>query len=317
MRPVQQDWKVVFENSFNQYISKKEAADTVVMWENGSKGKRPTKAGDTSVQTRSFVERAGAIAIVGDKSVFTNCKFIGRQDTLYGDAGIKAVFQKCDILGAVDYIYGGMDAVFYQCMLRMNTDSKTDSDQAYLTAAQQTSGRGYLMYNCTVTSTTPGIDTASEYRSKPGYFGRPWSPNTAEVVFYNTVVETTNHPGSEGKSLIVPQGWNNTLSGESKKLYEYGTIELSKEDNTAGRAKWSTHLDTPKIDDGKTDISIKAFLGGWTDELNARGLVLELTDDQMNRAPSNPATGAPAVAVGLMAAAAAGAAIAISKRKRQ
>jgi len=308
---------IVFENSFNQYISKKEAADTVVMWENGSKGQRPTKVGDTSVQNRSFVERAGAIAIMGDKSVFNNCKFIGRQDTLYGDAGIKAVFQKCDILGAVDYIYGGMDAVFYQCMLRMNTDSKTDSDQAYLTAAQQTSGRGYLMYNCTVTSTTPGIDTASEYRSKPGYFGRPWSPNTAEVVFFNTVVETTNHPGSEGKSLIVPQGWNNTLSGESKKLYEYNTIELSGENNTAGRAKWSTHLDTPKIDDGKLDISIKAFLGDWTDELNARGLVLELTEDQMNRAPSNPATGAPAVAAGLMAAAAAGAAIAISKKKRK
>ncbi len=308
---------IVFENSFNQYISKKEAADTVVMWENGSKGERPTKYGDTSVQTRSFVERAGAIAIVGDKSVFNNCKFIGRQDTLYGDAGIKAVFQRCDILGAVDYIYGGMDAVFYQCMLRMNTDSKTDSDQAYLTAAQQTSGRGYLMYNCTVTSTTPGIDTASEYRSKPGYLGRPWSPNTAEVVFYNTVVETTNHPGSEGKSLIVPQGWNNTLSGESKKLYEYGTIELSGEDNTSGRAKWSTHLDTPKIDDGKTDITIKEFLGDWTDELNERGLVLELTAEQMNRSPSNPATGIPAVSAGIAAAALAGAAIALSKKKRK
>ncbi len=308
---------IVFENSFNQYISKKEAADTVVMWENGSKGKRPTKVGDTSVQTRSFVERAGAMAIIGDKSVFNNCKFIGRQDTLYGDAGIKAVFQHCDILGAVDYIYGGMDAVFYQCMLRMNTDSKTDSDQAYLTAAQQTSGRGYLMYNCTVTSTTPGIDTASEYRSKPGYFGRPWSPNTAEVVFYNTVVETTNHPGSEGKSLIVPQGWNNTLSGESKKLYEYGTIELSNEDNTANRTKWTTQLDTPKIDDGKVDISIKEFLGDWTEELNKKGLVLELTAEQMNRNPSNPATGAPAIAAGVMAAAVAGAAIAISKKKRK
>ncbi len=308
---------IVFENSFNQYISKKEAADTVVMWESGSKGQRPTKYGDTSVQTRSFVERAGAMAIVGDKSVFTNCKFIGRQDTLYGGSNIQAVFQNCDILGAVDYIYGGMNAVFYQCLLRMNTDDKTASDQAYLTAAQQSSGRGYLMYNCTVTSTTPGIDTASETRSKPGYFGRPWQANTAEVVFYNTVVETTDYPDAKGKSLIVPQGWNNTLGGESQKVYEYGTIELSGEDNTSGRAKWSTHLDTPKIDDGKTDISIKEFLGDWTDELNERGLVLELTAEQMNRSPSNPATGIPAVSAGIAAAALAGAAIALSKKKRK
>ncbi len=304
---------IVFENSFNQYISKKEAADTVVMWENGSKGQRPTKAGDTSVQTRSFVERAGAMAIVGDKAAFNNCKFIGRQDTLYGDAGIMAVFNKCDILGAVDYIYGGMDAVFYQCQLRMNTDSKTDSDQAYLTAAQQTSGRGYLMYECTVTSTTPGVDTASEYRSKPGYFGRPWSPNTAEVVFYNTTIETTNHPGSEGKSLIVPQGWNNTLSGESKKLYEYGTIEKSGENNTAGRAKWSTHLDTPKIDDGKTDITIEAFLGDWAKTLSNRGFFSD--GDILDDTP-NPPTGIPATAAAIAVAVIAGSAILVAKKKR-
>lgn len=303
---------IVFENSFNQYISKKESEDTVVMWENGSKGERPTTYGDTSVQTRSFVERAGAIAIVGDKSVFNNCKFIGRQDTLYGDAGIKAVFNKCDILGAVDFIYGGMDAVFYQCQLRMNTDSSTESDQAYITAAQQTSGRGYLMYECTVTSATPGVDTASEYRSKPGYFGRPWSPNTAEVVYYNTTIETTDYPGSEGKSLIVPQGWNNTLSGESKKLYEYGTIELSGEDNTASRAAWATQLDKAAIDDGSTEITIEAFLGDWATTLSNRGF---FSDGDVDT--TNPATGVPGVSIGFAAAALACAAIAVSKKKRK
>lgn len=307
---------IVFENSFNQYISKKEAADTVVMWESGSKGQRPTKYGDTSVQTRSFVERAGAMAIVGDKSVFTNCKFIGRQDTLYGGQNIQAVFQNCDILGAVDYIYGGMNAVFYQCKLRMNTDDKTASDQAYLTAAQQSSGRGYLMYNCTVTSTTPGVDTASATRSKPGYFGRPWMANTSEVVFYYTVVETTDYPDAKGQSLIVPQGWNNTLGGESPKMYEYGTIEISGENNTSGRAGWSKVLSTKKIDDGATDISIKAFLGAWTDELNARGLVLELTEDQMNHDASNPATGIPGAAAAAALVAIAGASILVAKKKR-
>ena len=210
-----------------------------------------------------------------------------------------------------------MNAVFYQCMLRMNTDDKTASDQAYLTAAQQSSGRGYLMYNCTVTSTTPGVDTASETRSKPGYLGRPWMANTSEVVFYYTVVETTDYPDAKGKSLIVPQGWNNTLGGESPKMYEYGTIEISGEDNGTGRAGWSKLLSTKKIDDGATDISIKAFLGDWTDELNARGLVLELTEDQMNHDASNPATGIPGVAAVAALAAIAGASILVAKKKRR
>lgn len=305
---------IVFENSFNQYISKKEASDKVVMWDSGSKGQRPTTYGDTSVQNRSFVERAAAMAIVGDKAVFNNCKFIGRQDTLYGAQNIKVAFNKCDVLGAVDFIFGGMTAVFYQSKLRMNTDSKTDSDQAYLTAAQQTSGRGYLMYECTITSTTPGVDTASEYISKPGYLGRPWSPNTAEVVFYNTTVETTNHPGSEGKSLIVPQGWNNTLSGESKLVCEFGTTEKSGEDNSKNRVKWSNVLDKPYIDDGKTEITIAAFLGDWEKTLSARGFFSEDGNVDLDE---NPATGIPGANVGFAAAALAGAAIAISKKKRK
>ena len=313
---------IVFENSFNQYISKKEAEDTVVMWESGGKGIRPTKYGDTSVQARGFVERAGALSIVNDvkEVVFNNCKFIGRQDTLFGGAGTEALFQKCDIYGGVDYIYGGMTAVFYQCNLVMNNDENMASDQSYLTAAQQSSGRGYLMYNCTVTSTTPGVDTANEHLSKPGYLGRPWQPNTSEVVFYYTVIEDTNFPGSEGKSLVVPAGWNDSLGGQSPYMYEFGTIELSKENNSAERASWTKVLDKPVLADG-SEISIKTFLGDWTDTLNARGLAVELTEDQMNkeavRDNRNPATGIPAgigTAVALIAIA--GSAILVAKKKK-
>ena len=312
---------IVFENSFNQYISKKESQDTVVMWESGGKGIRPTKYGDTSVQTRSFVERAGALSIANnvDKIVFNNCKFVGRQDTLFGGVGTKAVFQKCDIYGGVDYIYGGMTAVFYQCNLVMNNDENTASDQSYLTAPQQSGGRGYLMYNCTVTSTIPGVDTANTHTSKPGYFGRPWQGNTSEVVFYYTVIEDTNYPDADGKSLIVPEAWNNTLGGESPFMYEYGTIELSSENNSAARAGWAKVLDKPVLSDG-TEISIKAFLGNWTDELNARGLVVELDPDQMNKAAvrdtRNPATGLPGIGAAIALIAIAGSAVLVAKKKK-
>jgi exo-poly-alpha-galacturonosidase len=271
---------IIFENSYNQYISKKEAADTVVEWATGGKGTRPTTYGDTSVQNGSFVERAAAIAVNGDKSVFNGCKFIGRQDTLYGDSGIKALFQKCDILGGTDYIFGGFISVFYQCNLTMNTNDADAADVAYITAAQQSGGRGYLMYNCNITSTTPGLDTASKYRSKPGYFGRPWASNTSEVVYYKTVVGTTDYPDNAGQSLILPVGWNNSLGGQSVNMYEFGTMEASGVNNTASRVAWATTLTTPVLND-KTAVSIASFLGDWAKTLQAKGLAIELNESQL------------------------------------
>ncbi|MCH5196939.1 MAG: hypothetical protein J1F28_09500 [Oscillospiraceae bacterium] len=283
---------IVFENSFNQYISKKAAEDIVVKT---SKAKEPQNgparadlpAGDTSVQDKDYVERAAALAIAADKSVFINCKFIGRQDTLYGDKNVKAAFHECDILGGTDYIFGGMIAVFYKCNLVMNTSDTNKNDVAYITAPQQDSGRGYLMYECTITSTTPNVDTASTMRSKPGYFGRPWKANTSEVVFFRTTIKTTNHTSASGQSLILPAGWLSSLGGESPYMYEYGTIELSGEDNSASRANWAAYLTKPVLADG-TEINIKAFLGSWAEELQARKLLLETESEPDPEDPEDP-----------------------------
>jgi pectin methylesterase-like acyl-CoA thioesterase len=164
------------------------------------------------------------------------------------------------MMGATDYIFGGMNAVFYQTELAMNT-SEDPNDTCYITAAQQATGRGYLMYECKVTSAIPGTETASAYRSKPGYFGRPWAATTSEVVFYNTTIETSNNPSFNGQSLIFPLGWNNSLGGNSAKMYEYGTIEQSGINNAASRASWATLLTTPTLTDG-TAITTFNFTKG-------------------------------------------------------
>ena len=256
---------IIFENSFNQYISEKESKDILV--ENtGSKGERSKTAGDTTVQNKSFVERAAALAMANNIQdvYFNNCRFVGRQDTLYGGAGAVAAFYKCQVMGACDYIFGGMTAVFYKCKLIMNT-SDDSVDVAYITAPQQTSGRGFLMYNCTVTSTTPGVDTASDKTSKPGYFGRPWQPSTSEVVFDKTIIQATDYTDTL-ESMIEPAGWLSTLGGESDGMYEYGTMEcLENLDNSTNRVSWSKVITDGKLADG-TDIStadraISAFLG--------------------------------------------------------
>ncbi|MCB0473369.1 MAG: thrombospondin type 3 repeat-containing protein [Flavobacteriaceae bacterium] len=267
---------LIIENSYNQYISKKESEDVVLLG-NGNKGVRPTDYGNTGVQDRAFVERAAAIGIANgsDKVILNKCRVVGRQDSFYGGSNTRVVIYKGAMMGAVDYIFGAMTAVFYKSDLVLNT-SDVSSDAAYITAAQQAGGRGYLMYECNVVSTEPGLNTASAQKSKPGFFGRPWQATTSEVVFYNTRIDTSAFAGYEGKSLIDPEGWKNTLGGESEKMYEYGTIELSGEDNSASRASWSTVLTTPVLTDG-TEITTFNFTkgnDGW-DPLPA----LEANDD--------------------------------------
>ena len=268
---------IIFENSFNQYVSEKAAEDTIVAQSSAKEGttaRASMEAGDTAVQDKAYVERAAALALTpsATEAYFEGCRIIGRQDTLYGGVGTTAAFYDCAIYGGTDYIFGGMTAVFAKCDLVLNT-SENKNDVAYITAAQQSSSsaRGYLMYNCTVTSTTPGVDTASSYTSKPGQFGRPWQANTSEVVFFDTVVETTNwtlsgstyvYDADSTVSLIQPAGWNSSLGGESARNVEYGTYEVSGEDNSASRVSWVQQPDTAVLADG-TAISVEAFLGDW------------------------------------------------------
>ncbi len=277
---------IIFENSFNQYMSDKAAEDVIVPQSGAKEGtvKRASmKAFDTTVQDKKYVERAAALALTksATETYFENCRFIGRQDTLYGADNATAAFYNCAVYGGTDYIFGGMTAVFAKCDLVLNT-SEDKNDVAYITAAQQASSaqRGYLMYNCTVKSTTPGVDTASKYVSKPGQFGRPWKANTSEVVFFDTVVEATNwkdgaYDESAKTSLIQPAGWNTSLGGESARNVEYGTYEVSGENNSAKRVTWVQQPQTAVLADG-TAISVAAFLGDW-DPFAANGKDMSIT----------------------------------------
>ena len=252
---------IIIENSYNQYISLKESQDVVELG-SGNKGVRPTTNKSTAVQDKSFVERAAAFAVKNaiDKVILNKCRVVGRQDSFFGGTTARVVVFKGVMMGATDYIFGGMNAVFYKTDFAMNT-SDVSSDVCYITAAQQATGRGYLMYECKVTTAIPLVETASTMRSKPGYFGRPWAATTSEVVFYNTTIETSNYTGSVGQSLIMPLGWNNSLSGESAKMYEYGTVENSGVNNSSSRATWATLLTVPTLTDG-TAINTFNFTKG-------------------------------------------------------
>ena len=266
---------IIFENSFNQYVSEKSIADKLEAKGDAKEGSvhraDMEKAGDTTVQDKAYVERAAALAIKsGSQIFFDKCAFVSRQDTLYGQEGSTAAFYDCDVYGGTDYIFGGMTAVFAKCDLVFNT-SDASSDVGHITAPQQKSAdeRGYLMYNCHVTSTVPGENTASTKVSKPGTFGRPWQSGTGEAVFYATDVDATDpsyYTGdtAKGTSMIQADGWNRGLSGESARCGDYGTVEYYEgADTSAERVDWAAGFTEAKTADGQSMEDYEGWLGGW------------------------------------------------------
>lgn len=261
---------IIFENSFNQYISAKAAAD-ILAPQSGAKGENSTggsrnnmAVGSTAVQAKAYVERAAAFAFSDnvDKAYMNNCKIISHQDTLYGGKNTRLAFNKCSIYGGTDYIFGGMTAVFNECELVLNTDGVDKNDVAHITAPQTAAGtRGMLFFNCDVVSTSPERDdtAATKVALNANTFGRCWAAGTGEAVFVKTTVGTKQ----DGKSLIAPEGWNAGLSGTSPRMTEYKTTELSGEDNSASRsADFGGVLEAPVLADGAS-LTFKTFLGDW------------------------------------------------------
>lgn len=249
---------IIFENSYNQYISAKEADDLVFEAE-GGKGVRPTDAGNTSVQNRSFRERAAALALTktSDRTFLNNCRVIGRQDSFYG-AECRVACYKGALMGACDYLFGEMNLTCYQTDLVMNTD-EDKNDVAYITAPKTGAGqRGMLFFECNVVSAEVGTETAAIHSSKPGLWGRPWEGATSEAIFAGCKVDTCEYNGEAGnfvgQSLIEARGWDAGLSSASERCGEYACNV-----GTEGRVEWAIDFTEPKTADG-----VDFTLFNWT-----------------------------------------------------
>ncbi len=165
------------------------------------------------------VGQAVAVWAGGDKSVFTNCRFLGFQDTLYTYGGNNRQYYKnCYIEGTVDYIFGAATAWFENCILFCKK-------QGYITAAStaDTTRYGYVFNNCKVKGDAP-INSF--------FLGRPWRPY-AKVVFLNCDLP----------ELIRSEGWNNWGKASNEQTAYYAEYKnKGKGADTKGRANWSHQL---------------------------------------------------------------------------
>jgi len=198
---------IIFENSFNQYVSSKELTDQVLP--QSTKPVRPLQVGSTEVQKRIYRERAAALAFADSTSGYLrNCRIISRQDALFGGKGVVLRIDGGVLMGAVDYIFGDLNMICYRSELALLTSTDKD-DKAYITAARTPiDAHGMLFYQCRIRSAIPGVEMASPEYAQPGYLGRPWA-KSGEAVFVAPQIDTL----PDGRSLIVDEQWHDGLIG--------------------------------------------------------------------------------------------------------
>lgn len=192
---------IIFENSFNLYVSPLEAQDSLVdlsdapfEWSEKERPKRrmpdrPKTPYSTDVQSRFYRERASALSFAkgATNAVLKHCRVVGRQDAFYGDHGTSVTADSCILCGAVDYIFGGMDlTVTNSELVAMVTTEK--GDMCYIAAGRGATSQldsiptseyaqqGMLFRNCTVRYATEDelLSAGTADTAVPIYLARPW-----------------------------------------------------------------------------------------------------------------------------------------------
>ncbi|MDR1753447.1 MAG: hypothetical protein LBR74_00880 [Eubacterium sp.] len=233
---------IIFEASFNRYITDEELADGVEP--DLKENIRFRRVKDADVKSKEATERASAMVYEADQTEFYNCVFYGSQDTLC--AGNNPVFKSylkdCFIEGNTDYIFGQGNVVFDNCTLSLYGYTK-GSTGGYITAAKE-GEQGYLFYNCTI---QPNPDM--EMIVTPTYLGRPWDAN-GTVFFYNTKVTE--------KDIINPEGWT-SMSGNDPVNARFGEYNTIYADGV--KVDISKRIVKAKNEDPK--LKINDILGDW------------------------------------------------------
>lgn len=167
---------------------------------------------------RWIVGQAVAVRDESDRSVFTNCRFLGNQDTLFANAG-RQYYDHCLIQGDVDFIFGNAAAVFDHCEIDsvgkgyVTAQSRTDP-------SQQT---GFVFLDCSLEGSAPAGSVD---------LGRPWRP-------YARVVYIRCKLGEQ----ISAAGWNNWRDPRRERTAYFAECDSRGPGaDASARAPWSHQL---------------------------------------------------------------------------
>lgn len=270
---------IVFENSFNKYMTDEEIEDGVVPRDQGASTKAVrTKDTDVWSKDKAAIERAAAILAQADNLEFYKCKFLSNQDTLYTHPGNDMYFKDCYIEGMTDYIFGDGQLIFDKCELNFcgYSDSTTGGE---ITAMKNDNNKKGVIFNeCKITANEdPNIKVGV------GGYGRMWGNDPTKprapmiIQFINTTIQKDG--------LISANGWSGMTSAPADNfLYEYNN-KLT--DGTAIKTKNATKQLTDE--EIKAIDTAKFFDQGdaiWTPKNYADFKIK--TADELGEGPVNP-----------------------------
>jgi pectinesterase len=136
-----------------------------------------TISNDFDETTATSGTQALALNLSADRSILSNVRLLGDQDTFFNNNGIRAYVVNSYVEGTVDFIFGGATVVFDNSQI-FEKRSTGGPLTAASTPATQT--YGYLFYHCTITGTAANVTT----------LGRPWRAD-AQVLFRESSLSNT------------------------------------------------------------------------------------------------------------------------------
>lgn len=174
------------------------------------------------------VGQAVAVYAEGTGVEFHQCRFLGRQDTLFtGPLPPKPIegstfggpgegkerkactlyFHSCYLEGDIDFIFGSATAVFQSC--EIFSMDREENPNGFVTAASTPEGQlfGYVFIDCRLTS---------KAAPETVYLGRPWR-DYAKTVFINCWMD--RH--------IKKEGWHNWDKPHAEKTVYYAEYRSS------------------------------------------------------------------------------------------
>lgn len=286
---------IIFENSFNLYVSEKEAADSLVdisqsdmPWTAKERPKkvmpeRPKEVGSTEVQKKKYRERAAAISFTetAKNAHLKNCRAVGRQDVLYGDEGASIYWEGGVLAGGVDFIFGAMTMCVNKATIVANINGEK-GDKCYISAGRseprsnpsltlpsREGNRGLLFYKChiRVANEEELVNTSPQ----PSPKGTEFLPigETGERCYvylarpWRWWGETVWAYTTWDEGVLNSEGWSLGLVKDKEGFNPENpcpnSYEYKSQDSSKGRPKWVKVLTKPVLPDG-TKIRPKKWI---------------------------------------------------------
>ncbi|MDQ0602786.1 pectinesterase [Streptomyces canus] len=198
--------------------------------------------------------QAVAIKVLGDRSAFHHCRFLGHQDTLYADSTSLAVFARqyfshCYVEGDVDFVFGRGTAVFEQCHFRTLTRTDLASAPYGFVFAPSTAGAnplGYLVTRSHISSEAPD----AHYK-----LARPWVPSSDPTARPALTVRDSRLDA--GIDAVAPYAnMSDSFPWQNQRFAEYR--------NTGPGAVITVPENRPQLTDEQAESATRAaYLGDW------------------------------------------------------